>query len=130
MLQQCQFLQKTQLSGNGPEAGLWAMKADQAFDDILALDEQHWDARFTKAVALSFWPPIFGKQSEAIRQFEVLREQQRHQTPSAGHGQTYLLLGNLYQQMGQTEKALQVWQEGAGIFPDMAELQAQIDASS
>ena len=53
-----------------------ANKADQAFDAALAVDEKHWDARFTKATALSFWPPIFGKQAESVRQFEILIDQQ------------------------------------------------------
>ena len=60
----------------GMEAGKYATLADKALDQALELEPEHWEARFTKAVALSFWPPILGKQPLAIRQFETLMEQQ------------------------------------------------------
>ena len=54
-------------------------------------------ARFHKAVALSFWPPVLGKGNEAVRQFEILVTQQAGSTPRPGivtafqsfHGRTY-----------------------------------------
>ena len=121
------YLQKTQAAGNGPEAGQWAMAADRSFDAALALDETNWDARFTKAVSLSFWPPIFGKQSEAIKQFEILTAQQRNGPTLPQHSQTYLMLGNLYQQSGQADKALATWQAGLELFPGMQDLLTQIE---
>ena len=45
------------------------------------------------------------------------------------HAQTYLMLGNLYQQQGRMEEAQQAWANGAAIFPDNAELAAQVAAS-
>jgi tetratricopeptide (TPR) repeat protein len=121
------YLQKIFEVGNGPEAGIWATKADAAFDAALALDENHWDARFTKAISLSFWPPIFGKRAEAIREFETLIDQQKHAGPQKHHAQTYYLLGNLYLQSGDSAKAQSIYQAGLDLFPDDADLLSMLD---
>jgi tetratricopeptide (TPR) repeat protein len=120
------YLQKIFEVGNGPMAGVWAMKADAAFDAALALDERHWEARFTKAVSLSFWPPALGKQNAAIEQFELLLAQQQDEPKAPHFSQTYLFLGNMYQQTGQPEKALSTWQAGLGQYPDSPELASQV----
>lgn len=122
------YIQKIQEVGNGPQAGLWATKADQQFDRALELDPRHWEARYTKAVALSFWPPIFGKQGEAIRQFETLVQQQGGDPSKKHYASTYLLLGNMYQQIGNHEKAVAAWQNGLQVFPGDADLQKQLES--
>ncbi len=124
------YLQRVQESPTGPEMGEWANKADVAFDSALELDETNWDARLSKAVSLSFWPPIFGKQGEAIGQFEILLDQQKNQPANANHAQTYKYLGNLYQQQGDTEKAQAIWQEGLTAFPDDASLAEKFKTGS
>lgn len=124
------YLQKIFEAGQGPEAGKWAMKADKAFDGALALDANHWEARFTKATSLSFWPPLFGKQGEAIHHFEILVEQQAGQASQPQFVQTHLALGNLYQQSGQLEKAKAAWQQGLALFPGDAELAKKLEMAS
>lgn len=123
------YLQKVFAATDGPEKGTWAVKADQAFDSALALDDHNWQARFQKAISLSFWPPIFGKQAEAVKQFEVLLDQQKGLPANPGFAQTHLMLGNLYLQQGQTEKAMSIWKEGLALYPDSAELQQKISGS-
>ncbi len=120
------LLQKLFVVPEGPAKGELAMRADAAFDSALALDDQHWEARFSKAVSLSFWPPVFGKQREAINHFETLISQQAGQAPNPGFASTHLLLGNMYGQMGQTDKAIATWQAGAALYPNNADLQAQL----
>ena len=120
------YLQKLFKAGNGPEQGTWAIKADQSFDAALAVDDHHWDARFAKAMSLSFWPPVFGKQTEAIKHFETLIEQQANIPSAPNHAQTWLLLGNMYQQLGKADQALETWQKGLALFPQNAELAQQI----
>jgi len=119
------YIQKLFDVGAGPLAGVWGDKADQAFDRALELDPEHWDARFEKAVALSNWPAFLGKQGEAARQFEILREQQERSAPRAGHANTYFFLGNLYDQMGERDKAAAVWARGLELFPDSETLRAK-----
>jgi len=121
------YLQKTFRAGGGPEAGLWATKADRAFDAALQADDTHWEARFQKAVSLSFWPPMLGKQPDAVKQFEKLVAQQEASgTKSKGYAQTYLFLGNMHLQMGAKDKALAAWNQGLAQFPNDAELQKKI----
>jgi tetratricopeptide (TPR) repeat protein len=120
------YLSKILEVGSSPEAGLWATKADQALDRALSIDDHHWDARFTKAMSLSFWPPVFGKQGEAIRQFEILIDQQAGLPREERFAQTHLLLGNMYRQIGEEEQALAAWRQGLELYPDHHELQGQL----
>lgn len=120
------YLQKVFAAGGGPMAGVWAVKADKAFDAALELDPQHWEARFTKAVSLSFWPAALGKQAMAIQEFETLLGQQSTGAPRPEHAQTYLFLGNVHQSSGSIQKALDTWRRGLELFPDNEELRARI----
>jgi len=115
---------------DGPEKGAWGMKADAAFDRALEIDPNHWEARSAKAFSLSFWPPIFGKQAEAISNFEILVEKQGNMTRSSKHARTFIMLGNLYQQTGQQDKAAAIWAQGAQQFPDNAELLARTSGTN
>ncbi len=116
------YIQRLSTAGD-LEKGTWAMKADGAFDKALELQPDHWEARFQKAVALSFWPPITGKQTEAVKHFEILLGQQEAAQQQPHHAQTYLFLGNLYQQQGNREKAVETWKRGAAIHPQDKDLQ-------
>jgi tetratricopeptide (TPR) repeat protein len=120
------YLQKIFEVGNGPLAGVFGTKADEAFDRALELDENHWEARLTKAIALSNWPAFTGKTGEAIRNFEILVEQQQNQPASPHFAQTYYFLGNMYQQTGNQAKALEIWQQGLGRYPDSEMLRQQL----
>ena len=124
------YLQKLMTLPDGPAKGMWATKADQVFDKALELDDHHWEGRFAKAVSLSFWPPVFGKQQEAINHFETLIGQQQEGPPQPQHSQTYLLLGNMYSQMGQIDQAVATWNNGLTSHPGDEALQEQIDAFS
>jgi tetratricopeptide (TPR) repeat protein len=124
------YLQKIQEVGQGPLAGVYATKADKAYDAALNINPEHWDARFGKAVSLSFWPPALGKQPLAIKEFETLLEQQSRQATRSDFAQTYLFLGNLYLQTGAGAKALETWNKGLAAFPDNEALKAQVAAAA
>jgi tetratricopeptide (TPR) repeat protein len=108
------------------EQATLGMAADKALDEALALDDQHWDARFNKAISLSFWPPVMGKQPEAIQHFETLIDQQGRGAPQPHHAQTHLWLGNLYQQSGKSELARKTWAAGLELFPGSESLQERL----
>ncbi len=124
------YLQQLFGVGNSPIAGQLAMKADEAFDQALVLDDEHWEARFSKAVSLSNWPAFLGKTGEAIHQFEVLISQQEKGESQEEYAQTYLFLGNLYQQTGEADKALEAWRQGFTRFPESEDLRRQIELNS
>ena len=100
----------------------YSMKADAVYDKVLALDENHWEARFTKAVSYSFWPDFLGKKKEAISHFETLVEQQEKQPIQEHHADTYIYLGNLLEQRGDKTKAKEIWKKGAKRHPNNQEL--------
>lgn len=106
----------------------WALsqKADGQFDRVLAIDENHWTARFTKAVSYTFWPDFLGKKKEAIAHFERLVEQQATMPARAELAQTYVFLGNLLEQRGEAERARQTWERGLRQHPDNAELRQKL----
>ncbi len=102
---------------------VWAMQADRAFDTALSLDPANWDARFTKAVAMTYWPADLKKGPEVIDQFNTLIQQQEAQTPQPQFAQTYAFLGRQYEKSGQPDLARQVWERGAALYPDNKKLQ-------
>lgn len=99
-----------------------SMKADKVFDKVLALDDKHWEARFTKAMSYTFYPDFLGKKPEAISHFETLVQQQESMPVDASQAQTYLYLGNLLEAR-DPQKAKEIWQKGARRHPDNADLQ-------
>ena len=99
-----------------------SIKADQVFDKVLELDNTHWEARFTKAMSYTFWPKFLGKTKEAISHFETLVSQQEKMPVEAHQAQTYLFLGNLLEEQGDTAKAKEMWQKGARRHPDNQDL--------
>lgn len=108
------------------EESRFATKADAAYDAALALDDHHEWARLQKAVSLSYWPPILGKQRLAIEQLELLVEQQRGHPLAERHVQTYLWLGDIHRQMGNEKQAIAAWQSGASLFPQDRSLQSRL----
>ncbi len=123
------YIAKLQDGGSNLEVGMLATKADTAFDAALALDEGHLEARRQKAVSLSFWPPVLGKQVEAAQEFELLIENQKQHPADESHALAYLWLGNLKLQMGDKAAAQGAWNDGLALFPEHAELLAQLSGT-
>jgi tetratricopeptide (TPR) repeat protein len=98
-------------------------KIEAQFDRALELQPDHWEARFRKAVGLSYGPPLSGRQQQAVRQFEQLVQQQGSLPPQAGFAETYVYLGRLYEQQGSLDRAAAVWQQGLSRHPQDTALQ-------
>jgi hypothetical protein len=111
------YLKKCALIQDVREQGILAMKADQVFDAALTVDPANWEARYTKAVAMSYWPAQMNKGPEVIENFRTLIEQQETQAPQPQFAQSYAWLGDQYQKSGYPDYATQVWQRGAALFP-------------
>ncbi|MCR9247649.1 MAG: hypothetical protein NXI31_21700 [bacterium] len=112
------------------EQGRWWRESDSAYGDVLELDPQHWDARYEKAVKLTFWPSSYGRMPEAIQHFETLIEQQRSLPVEGRHSQVYFQLGNLHAQRGDLKEARSVWQQGLQRHPTASRLQQRLQANS
>ena len=123
------YLQKCGTIQDLREQGILAMQADKVFDTALILDPSNWEARFTKAVALSYWPATMNKGQEVIEHFQTLIQQQESQTPQPQFADTYLWLGNQYEKDGRTDDARMTWERGALLFPDNDSLKKKLSAA-
>ncbi len=112
------YIQQLMVTQDERDRVMLAMKADQSFDQALRLDPTNWEARFTKASALSYWPAEMNKSEEVMQQLVTLAEQQETLSPQPQFAQTYLLLGDQYQKAGYSDLARQTWQRGANLFPN------------
>ena len=108
------------------EQGILGLKADQAFEDALKVDANNWDARFWKANAMSYWPSQMNKGREVAEQFVELIKQQEAQAPQPHFAQTYAVLGDIYKKWGYADYSKQVWQRGAGLFPQDTPLKEKL----
>jgi tetratricopeptide (TPR) repeat protein len=115
-----------QSGGNIHEMGILGMQADQSFDAALKIDPANWEAQFSKAAAMSYWPAELNKGGEVVQRFSSLIDQQETMTPQPEFAQTYVLLGNEYQKLGQPDKAQATWQLGLTKFPGNSTLQNKI----
>ena len=120
------YLQQLILEGSAAPANL-ATDALDAFDRALEASPEHWDARFSKARSLSFWPAGYGRMGEAISEFETLMTQQEGRPQSDRHVDTYVWLGNLYAQQGDVAQARTTWQRGLGYHPSSSSLAERLE---
>jgi tetratricopeptide (TPR) repeat protein len=112
------YLQKAGTLKDIREQGILGMKADQSFDAALNLDASNWEARFWKAAAMSYWPPMLGKGKEVIEHCLELVKQQETRPTQPEYAQTYVLLGEQYEREGYADYATQAWRRGMTLFPE------------
>lgn len=112
------YLQKCGTTSDVRDQGMLAMQADKLFDTALSLDPQNWEARFTKAVALSYWPASMGKSDEIIQHFQTLVQQQETQPVQPQFAETYVWLGEQYKKAGRLDDARTVWERGSALYPN------------
>ncbi len=131
------YLKKCATLQDVREQGILGMQADKLFDVALNLDPTNWEARFTKAVAFSFWPPSMNKGDQAIENFRILIQQQEEQTPQPHFAESYFWLGSQYQKAARGDYARLVWERGVSLFPNheglkqkLAEASAPLSANS
>jgi hypothetical protein len=120
------YLQKCGTIKDVREQGILAMEADKLFDTALTLEPSNWEARFTKAVGMSYWPPFLNKSDEVIQNFQTLIEQQEAQAPQPHFAETYACLGDQYQKAGHIDEARAIWNKGAALFPGDEKLREKL----
>jgi len=102
----------------GPEQGtVWA-KAEQAYDEAIRLDPEHWQARYGKAFGDSMAPEFVGLRPRAIEGFEELMAIQERKPLAPEHVEVYVRLGTLLKDAGNVKKARDAWQRGLDRFPE------------
>jgi tetratricopeptide (TPR) repeat protein len=113
--------------GDYNQMGILAMQADQSFNSALKLDPQNWEAQFVKNSSMTYWPANPDVDNQVVANLSKLIDQQATMTPSPQFAQTYVVLGNEYQKIGQPDKALATWQVGLQQFPGDPTLQKKVN---
>jgi len=111
------------------EKAMLAMQADQTLEAALNLDPVNWEARFTKAVGMSYWPAELNKGGEVLEQLRMLIQQQESQDQQPQFARTYLRLGEQYEKAGHADYAAQIWQRGASLFPSNPDLRQKVSSA-
>lgn len=123
------FYKKAGATDEVRERAILAMKADQTLEAALNLDPVNWEARFTKAVGMSYWPPELNKGGEVIEQLQILIQQQESKEQQPQFARTYLRLGEQYEKGGQADDAAQIWKRGASLFPTDPDLRKKVTST-
>ncbi|MEZ5963047.1 MAG: hypothetical protein R3F56_04285 [Planctomycetota bacterium] len=117
------YVQKILAPGTGfMEMAKYGQAADRQFTKALELDDHHWDARFNKAMGLAHQPAVLGGRPKAIEHLEILMAQQEQLSPETRHSGVYLILGNLWAEQGNQEKAREIWERGSRRHPSARDL--------
>ena len=106
---------------------LMGLKADQSFDAAMDIDPKFWEARFFKALSMSYWPAEMNKGSEVVTRFTQLIEDQEAQGAKPEFAQSYVWLGEQYRKSGRSDYADQVWRRGAALYPAEPMLQEKLN---
>jgi len=114
--------------GDTDQIGILAMQADQNFNAALKIDPSNWEAQFVKADSMFYWPSSVRQDNNVVQSLSSLIDQQETMTPQPEFAQTYVVLGDEYQKIGQPDKAAATWQLGLTKFPDNSTLQKRINS--
>jgi hypothetical protein len=112
------------------QIGILAMQADQEFNAALQIDPKNWEAQFVKDSSMYYWPADPQRDNQAVQGLTGLIDQQETMPQDPEFAQTYVMLGNEYQKIGQPDKALATWQLGAQEYPGNSALQQKIAGAS
>jgi tetratricopeptide (TPR) repeat protein len=104
--------------GDVNQMGILAMQADQSFNAALKIDPNNWEANFVKAASMYYWPADAARDNDVVQRLSNLIDQQETMASQPQFVQTYVVLGNEYQKIGQPEKAVATWQLGLTKFPN------------
>jgi tetratricopeptide (TPR) repeat protein len=85
-----------------------------------------WIAYYTRGNSYLYWPKIFGRAHLGVEDLEQCMKIQRTEKLRGYHVRSYISLGDGYWKMEDTPKAKTIWQEGAKLFPDNAQLKARL----
>ncbi len=116
--------------GSTDQMGILAMQADQDFDAALKLDPQNWEANFVKASSMYYWPANPQMDNDVVQRLSGLIDQQDNLPSQPQFAQTYVVLGNEYQKIGDNDKALATWQLGLSKYPNDPTLRSKVAGGS
>lgn len=91
--------------------------AIRAFDRVLELDPEHYQARFQKAFYLAQFQDWLGQRAASVEHFEqIIGDAALY--PPKDVADVCFHLGMVYQRVGNAGKAREAWERGLGFDPD------------
>ena len=104
------------------EQGELSSEALDLLDKAIAIQPDHWLARFMIA-AISFRSPTFlGRGERAAKEFDELLRMQGNRTDNPMFARVFAMRGHQLNRAGKADSARALWARGAALFPDDAEL--------
>lgn len=85
-----------------------------------------WIGYYTRGNSYLYWPKIFNRAHLGVEDLEQCMKLQKADKPRSYHVRAYISLGDGYWKMDDTPKAKVIWQEGAKLYPDNAQLKARL----
>lgn len=107
---------------DGPERGLYAVKAESQWKNILKTDPSNWQSQVSLGFSHSQYPDFMNKTGEAIQDFEKALKIQERLPNDKRYAVTYSQLGLLYRKQGKIDKALTLLREGNRRYPKDASI--------
>ena len=112
--------------GDHDQMGILALQADQEFNSALQIDPKNWEAQFVKSSMRYYWPANPQMDNQVVQNLAGLIDQQETMPQNPAFAQTYVVLGDEYQKLGQSDKAITTWQLGAQEYPGDPTLQKKL----
>ncbi|HSK19035.1 MAG TPA: hypothetical protein VK912_07830 [Longimicrobiales bacterium] len=98
-------------------------ESGRALEEALRIDPQHWGARYMLAMNYFHMPEFLEQMPNAVRQLEILMQQQGDRADRPEFALTWLFLGDAYGKLGRAEDARMAYAAGARLFPAHEALQ-------
>jgi tetratricopeptide (TPR) repeat protein len=85
-----------------------------------------WIGYYTRGNSYLYWPKIFNRAHLGVEDLEQCMKIQKSDKPRSYYVRAYISLGDGYWKMDDTPKAKAIWQEGARVYPNNAQLKARL----
>ena len=85
-----------------------------------------WIGYYTRGNSYLYWPKIFNRAHLGVEDLEQCMKLQKADKPRGYYVRAYISLGDGYWKMDDTAKAKGIWQEGAKLYPNNAQLKARL----
>lgn len=85
-----------------------------------------WIGYYTRGNSYLYWPKIFNRAHLGVADLEQAMKIQKADKLKSYHVRAYISLGDGHWKMDDMAKAKAVWQDGAKLFPNNAQLKARL----
>src|SRR5215212_1944907 len=104
------------------QQGELSSEALELLDQALAIDPNHWVARFMLASISDRSPSFLGRGKRAASEYDALLKMQGDRNDNAMFARVFAARGRQLSREGQTDSARALWSRGLRLFPDDADL--------